>query len=106
MKPRKKKENIMKRSNWLKMMAIALITCAATVYAADPAPIKGNPDSKVYHKIGCRYYSAKGSSVEFKTEAEAIKAGYTPCKICAVPKTEKKEEQQESSEPEAPKDTE
>lgn len=80
----------MKRSTWLKLIAVAMIACVTTAFAADPAPIKGNPDSKIYHKVGCRFYNAKGCTKEFKTEAEAIKAGYKPCKQCAVPKNENK----------------
>jgi len=80
----------MKRRNWLKLVIVAVIACSAAAFAADPAPVKGNPDSKIYHKASCRFYNAKGSTKVFKSEAEAVKAGYTPCKQCAAPKTEKK----------------
>ena len=89
------------RRNWLKLVAVALIACAATTFAeetAAPAPIKGNPDSKIYHKSTCRFYKSKGCTKEFKTEAEAVKAGYKPCKQCAAPKKEKKDEPADSSE--------
>ena len=77
----------MKRSKWIKLVAVALIACTTTIFAAEKAAatVRGNPDSKVYHKVACRHYSAKGSSKEFKTEAEAKKAGYKPCKRCAAP---------------------
>lgn len=86
----------MKRSKWLKLMAaVAIITCATSVMAeetATAAPIKGNPESKIYHKPVCRHYKAKSCTKEFKTEAEAKKAGYKPCKQCAAPKKEKKKQ--------------
>lgn len=80
----------MKRRNWLTFVAVAMIACTAVVFAADPAPVKGNPDSKVYHKAACKHYAAKGSTKEFASEADAVKAGYTPCKKCAVPKADQK----------------
>ena len=87
----------MKRRTWLSLTAMALIACSAAVFAAEPEaakpkqPIKGNPKTKVYHKPACRYYKAKGCTKEFKTEADAKKAGYKPCKKCAGPKKDKKE---------------
>ena len=88
------------RREWMKRLAAAMIVCSAAAFAAKPAPapapaptptpaptvIKGNPTSKVYHKPACRHYNAKGSTAVFKTEADALKAGYQPCKQCAVPK--------------------
>jgi len=53
-------------------------------------PIKGNTKSKIYHKPSCKYYKAKNTTVVFKTEAEAKKAGYRPCKKCFAKKTAKK----------------
>lgn len=90
----------MKRRNWLKIMIAATLVCTATAFAEDtapapvpaPTPVKGNPDSKIYHKPQCHHYTAKGTTVEFKSEEAAMKAGYKPCKICAVPKAEKKTE--------------
>ena len=84
------KEIHMKRRNCLKLVAIAMIACTAAVFAADSAPLKGNPDSKIYHKAPCKHYAAKGSTKEFASEAEAVKAGYKPCKKCAAPKTDNK----------------
>ncbi len=81
----------MKRSKWLKLMTVAMIACLASAFAAETGPIKGNPESKIYHKPACRFYNAKSSTKEFKSEAEAKKAGYKPCKQCATPKREKKE---------------
>ena len=82
----------MNKRNWLKLMIVAVFACATAVYAADPAPVKGNPDSKIYHKAACRHYTAKSSTKEFKSEAEAVKGGYLPCKQCAEPKAQPKTE--------------
>ncbi len=89
----------MKRRNWLTLAAIAVIACTTTVSAAESAApaattVKGNPDSKVYHKPDCRFYKAKSSTKEFKSEAEAVKSGYKPCKKCAAPKKEKKDKKE------------
>jgi hypothetical protein len=79
----------MNKRNWLKLMIVAAIACTTAVYAAGPAPVKGNPDSKVYHKAACRHYTAKSSTKEFKSEPD-VKAGYKPCKQCAAPKAQTK----------------
>ncbi|WP_084068365.1 sunset domain-containing protein [Desulfocicer vacuolatum] len=42
----------------------------------------GNIHSKIYHKKGCRYYNCKNCIVLFKSEEDAKRAGYTPCKLC------------------------
>ena len=70
-------------------MLAGTMLCASVVFAVDGGVLKGNPDSKVYHKPACHHYSAKGCVVEFKTEAEAKKAGYKPCKKCAEVKKAK-----------------
>ncbi len=104
----------MKRRNWIGIAAAAMVVCATAAFAADtsaPAkeatpttkpgavlPIKGNPQSKIYHKSGCQHYSAKGSTVEFKTEADAVKAGYSPCKQCAAKKEPEKKPAAEKAE--------
>jgi len=79
----------MKRSNALKAMLAGVLVCATAVFAAESSVVKGNPKSKVYHKSTCKYYASKGSTAEFATEAEAVKAGYKPCKRCAAPKADK-----------------
>ena len=83
----------MKRNKWMKLVTVAMLACSMTVAAADNAPVKGNPDSKVYHKAACRHYSGKSSSKEFKSESEAVKAGYKPCKQCGGSKKEEKKPQ-------------
>ena len=87
----------MKRRHWLNLAAVAMIACAATVHAAETAMVKGNPDSKIYHKASCRFYNAKSSTKEFKSEADAVKAGYQACKQCAVPNKEQKPEKQQGA---------
>lgn len=42
----------------------------------------GNIKSKVFHSPGCRYYTCKNCTVEFKSRSEAIAAGYRPGGIC------------------------
>lgn len=73
----------MKRRHLLKMMLAAGLVCATAVLGAEV--LKGNPDSKIYHKSTCKHYAAKGATVEFQSEAEAVKAGYKPCKKCGMP---------------------
>ena len=82
----------MKKRTWLKLMIVAAFACTTAVYAANPAPVKGNPNSKVYHKAACRHYAAKSSTKEFKSEPDAVKAGFKPCKQCAAPKAQTKTE--------------
>ena len=84
------KEIPMNKRNWLKLMIVAAIACTTAAYAA--APVKGNPNSKIYHKTACRHYAAKSSTKEFKSEPEAVKAGYEPCKQCAGPNKQTKPE--------------
>ncbi len=86
----------MKKRNWLKLMAVAVVACSTAAFAQEASVsaktmVKGNPDSKIYHKSACHHYAAKGSSKEFQTEADAVKAGYKPCKQCAAPKKDKKD---------------
>lgn len=76
----------MKKRRVLKVLLAATLVCVSMAYAGEGAAIKGNPKSKVYHKPACKHYAAKGSTVEFKSEAEAKKAGYKACKICCKAK--------------------
>lgn len=43
-------------------------------------PYKGNSNSKVFHKIGCRYYDS--ATVPFNTTETALYNSYTPCQVC------------------------
>lgn len=46
-------------------------------------PVIGNCDTHIYHEEGCRHYNNMKDSQfrkDFKTEADAIKAGYRECK--------------------------
>jgi len=79
-----------KRRNLLKTLLAATLVCASVSFAGDAAVLKGNPNSKKYHKQTCRHYAAKGSTVEFKSEEEAKEAGYKPCKQCHKEATETK----------------
>jgi hypothetical protein len=88
--PAKQGVHCMKRRNILKTALLGTLICTMAAFAADLAAIKGNPDSKVYHKPACRHYDAKGSTASFASAAEAAKAGYTACKQCGESKEEKK----------------
>ena len=80
--PLNQRRSIMKKRNLLKTLLAATLICASVAYAGAGIAVKGNPDSKIYHKPVCKHYSGKGSTAEFKSEADAIKAGYTACKQC------------------------
>ncbi len=81
-----------KRSLLKSLLAVTLV-CATVTFAGEGAAIKGNPQSKIYHKSACKHYTAKGTTTEFKTEADAKKAGYKSCKCGKAQKnTEKKTE--------------
>jgi len=94
----------MKRRNVLSTLFAAFLVGATVTFAADVAgvtkttptekklPIKGNTVSKIYHKPSCKYYKAKNTTVVFKTEADAKKAGYRACKKCFAQKKETKKE--------------
>ncbi len=86
----------MKKRSLLKALLAATLVCATVVIAGEGPAVKGNPKSKIYHKPACRHYAAKSTTVEFKSEAEAKKAGYKPCKqCCKAKKTEKTEKKVE-----------
>jgi len=92
----------MKRRNVLSTLFAAFLVGVTVTFAADVAgtakatpvekklPIKGNAESKVYHKSTCQYYKSKKTTVVFKTEADAKKAGYRACKKCFPKKKEVK----------------
>lgn len=42
----------------------------------------GNKRSLKFHQADCRYLPAEKNRVYFMTRDEAIKEGYTPCKVC------------------------
>ena len=89
----------MNKRSLLKSLLAATLVCATITFAGEGAAVKGNPKSKIYHKPACKHYAAKGSTIEFKTEAEAKKAGYTPCKQCEKPKkkTENKTDKKDAT---------
>ena len=80
----------MKKRSMLIMLMSAALTCSSALYAANNAVFKGNPKSKVYHAPACSHYAAKGSTVEFKSAADAQKAGYKGCKQCIKSEGSKK----------------
>lgn len=80
----------MKKRSLLKILLATTLVCASMAFAEGGTAVKGNPNSKIYHKPTCQYYNAKGSTKEFKSEAAAKQAGYKACKQCGKPKAEKK----------------
>jgi hypothetical protein len=42
----------------------------------------GNYKSKVFHAPGCKYYNCKNCTLTFKSQKDAVQAGYRVCKIC------------------------
>lgn len=46
------------------------------------AEVRGNPDSEIYHRPGCRYYDSPSSSAAFPSAEEAEAAGYRAAKDC------------------------
>ncbi len=80
----------MKKRTLLKTLLAATLVCASVAFAGEGAAVKGNPNSKVYHKPACQHYNAKGSTVEFKSEAAAKQAGYKACKQCSKAKADDK----------------
>lgn len=42
----------------------------------------GNVKSKMFHAPGCKYYNCKNCTVIFNNSGEAIRLGYSPCKLC------------------------
>lgn len=65
------------------LIAAALLGAALVSVAADSEPqYKGNPDSKIFHKSGCRYFTNANCTAVFSTREVATAAGYAPCKVC------------------------
>ena len=48
-----------------------------------PIIYRGNINSKIFHRPGCRHYNCSACSIEFSSREEAIAAGYTPCRRCS-----------------------
>ena len=62
-----------------KLALVLLLLAAPTALAGD---YHGNRNSFVFHDSGCMHYNCKNCTRIFKERAEAIDAGYRPCKIC------------------------
>jgi len=92
----------MNKRSLLKSLLAAMLVCTTITFAGEGAAVKGNPKSKIYHKPACKHYAAKGSTAAFKSEAEAKKAGYTPCKQCG--ETKKKAENKTDKKDSTPKE--
>lgn len=80
----------MKKRTMLGTLLAAMMMCASLSFAVEGIAVKGNKSSKVYHKPACKHYTAKGTTEAFKTEADAVSAGYTACKQCGKNKASDK----------------
>ena len=72
----------MKRRTLFMNLLVSALVFTGSLCLAGEAAVKANPDSRIYHVPACTHYKAKGCTVEFKSEAEAQKAGYKGCKQC------------------------
>ena len=80
----------MKKRNLLKILLAGMLACATLTFAVEGAAVKGNKNSKIYHKSACKHYAAKGSTEPFASETLAKKAGYKACKQCGKTTANKK----------------
>ncbi len=64
------------------IMALAVILWMGIGTTASSTIYRGNVKSKKFHEPSCRYYNCKKCTAIFRTRADAIKAGYVPCKVC------------------------
>lgn len=64
----------------------SLVDCWHTVLSAQTSATSGqyigNKNSHKFHLPTCRHLPDEKNRIYFKTKDEAIKAGYTPCKVC------------------------
>jgi Metal binding domain of Ada len=61
----------------------AVVLAAAKEHApAAEIVYHGNVRSKKFHRPGCRYYNCRNCTAHFASRAQAIAAGYVPCKVC------------------------
>jgi hypothetical protein len=80
--PAEFKELNMKKRSILKMLLATTLVCAFVAIGGENTAVKGNKNSKIYHKPACKHYTAKGSTETFASEDEAKGAGYKACKKC------------------------
>lgn len=61
-----------------------LLLPIAQTFAANAAGAgyRGNVQSRIFHAATCRYFTCKNCTAEFATRAQALKAGFRPCKVC------------------------
>lgn len=57
-------------------------TVLSTQPSATPNQYIGNKNSHKFHLPTCRHLPDDKNRIYFKTKDEALKAGYTPCKVC------------------------
>lgn len=54
----------------------------ATKVETAAGSLHGNVNSRKFHRPGCRVYDCANCTARFQSRAEAISAGYLPCKLC------------------------
>ena len=64
-----------------------LLAVPVAAYAAAPAEFPASAKTGRYHYPDCKRvrHIKPGYLVKFKTPADAVKAGYNPCKVCKPP---------------------
>lgn len=66
----------------LLLCSLSVLVLVSLAFAAQTAPLSGNPNSKIYHNSSCRYYTCKACTVQFPTREAAEQQGYRACKVC------------------------
>lgn len=67
---------------FLALFLAAGLALPASRAAAPAGAYHGNVKSKKFHRQGCRYYGCSNCLAVFATRADALAAGYVPCKVC------------------------
>lgn len=63
------------------LCCLLLLAPALPILAAQ-STLHGNPNSRIYHNSGCRYYNCKACTVVFRSAADAKAQGFRACKVC------------------------
>jgi hypothetical protein len=73
------------RTRWLVWAGLLVMAAWVVGVARSPRrrlPLRGHDGSRVFHDPSCRFYDSAGVTVEFASRAQAIAAGWKPCKLC------------------------
>jgi Metal binding domain of Ada len=61
------------------LFAVLLLAVTFTMSAET---YRGNTNSHVFHRSGCRHYACKNCTVKFASADEAVQRGFRPCSVC------------------------